>query len=104
MLLDNLFGSTLGIVWLLIFTVAILGLLIWLFIKKDEKCEEKIVEKVVEDKTTVNEEPIVENQNKVYEVVESDDGFFRVIKVGTERTLRKFSTKKEAEDYIKERN
>lgn len=44
-----------------------------------------------------------ENQKEsVYEIVEID-GFFKVRKKGSERTIRKFATLEEAEKYVKEK-
>ncbi len=119
MLLEKLFGSTFGLIWLLIFIVVVFVLIIWLLIKKDNVCvnsdeqvestsnidinEEKEVfaqeNKVVEESKYENKEHV--SPNSEYEIIESEDGFFRVRKVGTERTLRKFATMEEAKAFIK---
>ena len=159
MFLENLFGSTFGIIWLLVFTVAVLALLVWLVVKKDkeiieikvkdeEKVEEVVVapveEKVQEVKVPFKKEYkgflIEENENNKFEVKKEEkvlktfgavedckmfvdvlllreeesksdsayeivevDGFFKVRKKGSERTIRKFETLEEAEDYVREK-
>ena len=46
---------------------------------------------------------LLRNENdSVYEIVEIG-GFFKVRKKGSERTLRKFETEEEAENYVKEK-
>lgn len=147
MFLENLFGSLFGLIWLIVFIVAVLALLVWAFIKKDKEIivverEEEIEEKVEEVKSSLKEEyknfNIEENENNkfevkknekslktfdsvedckmfidvllmrneekesIYEIVEID-GFFKVRKKGSERTIRKFSTLEEAEDYVREK-
>lgn len=114
MLLEILFGSTFGLIWLIVFLVAILALIVWLFIKKEKDLEnsnekeeiinEKEEANVIEKEEIVEvKEEIKENVNNEYEILESDDGFFRVRKIGSERTLRKFATKMEAEDFVEKR-
>ena len=81
--------------------------MVWLFIKNDNavKVEEKIevsdtVESIVEEK----QEEVVEDKeiSEVYEIIEQD-GFFKVRKKGSERTIRKFLTELEAINYVKEK-
>ena len=122
MFIENLFGNVFGIIWLIIFLVAILALIFWVILKKEKEIvlEEKVEEsndEVVEEKEevrTIWPTPVMKKEvseqtkkenvsNNDYEILESDDGFFRVRKVGTERTLRKFSTRVEAENFIEKR-
>lgn len=115
MFLEKLFSNTFGLIWLAIFVVAAFVLIIWMFAKKEnvsEYSEVKEVEPVseqVEEKEIVEtkEEVVIEQKeeavNKDYEILESEDGFFRVRKVGSDRTLRKFSTRIEAENFIEKR-
>ena len=115
MFLERLFGNTFGLIWLIIFVAGVLTLIIWMFAKKEVKVdnesntEENIVEEqnqsIVENDFEENVETKEEKPvfNSEYEIIECEDGFFRVRKVGTERTLRKFSTKIEAENFIEKR-
>lgn len=159
MFLENLFGSTFGIIWLLVFTVAVLALLVWLVVKKDKEIievkvkEEEKLEKVEEVLVEEKEEEvkvhfkkeykgflIEENENNKFEVKKEEknlktfttiddckmfidvlllreeesekeslyeiveiDGFFKVRKRGSDRTIRKFETIEEAEDYVREK-
>ena len=118
MFLEKMFGNTFGMIWLIIFSLAVLSLIIWLLVKKDKiiakinafKTEEKEVVKTFEVKVQddAKEEVIApveeikeekkEEKNSVYEIVEVD-GVFKVRKIGSERTIRKFSTRKEAVEY-----
>ena len=109
MFIEKLFGNTFGMVWLIIFLAAVLALMLWIILKKEK--EEKIVE-INEEVTPVVEEVPVEVKEEVketvsndseYEIIESEDGFFRVRKVGSERTLRKLATRVEAENFIEKR-
>lgn len=79
-----------------------------------ETLAENVVEpeKIVEEKVVMVEEVKVEEGLAVdtvqdvingYEIVKSVDGFYRVRKVGSDRTLRKVSTKIEAENFIEKR-
>ena len=122
MFLEKMFGNTFGMIWLIIFSLAVLSLIIWLLVKKDKiiakinafKTEEKEVVKTFEVKVQddAKEEVIApveeikeekkEEKNSVYEIVEVD-GVFKVRKIGSERTIRKFSTRKEAVEYVKEK-
>jgi len=122
MFLEKLFGNTFGLIWLIVFMAIVLGLIVFLFVKK-EKNEKEIVgdeekvERVVEETSTVEkeekfEETVIDEvkmeENSVattseYEIIESEDGFFRVRKAGTERTLRKFATKEEAVEFVKQK-
>jgi len=43
------------------------------------------------------------NYQDTVKIIESEDGFFRVRKIGNERTLRKFATRIEAENFIEKR-
>lgn len=113
MFLEKMFGNTFGLIWLVIFSLAILALIIWLFVKKDRivktdlvsnNMEEKVEEKTEETAPIVEEvkEPVKEEKKSSYEIVEID-GFFKVRKVGSERTIRKFATNEEALNYVKEK-
>jgi hypothetical protein len=43
MFLEKLFGNTFGLIWLIVFLVVVLGLIVFLFIKKEKDIEnEKI--------------------------------------------------------------
>ncbi len=105
--MERLFSSSLGIVLLIIFLVAVLVLLIWLLFWKDKGVETKNEEETFNEVLIENEdikktdERVNENdEQKGYVIEKSDDGFFRVKKVGSDRTLRKFSTLKEAESFV----
>jgi len=117
MFIEKIFGNTFGMIWLVVFMVAVLGLIVFMFVKKDKvldtedekhlEVKDEPVDEVVENKeesentqesTTESSEVTV---NTEYEIIESEDGFFRVRKVGSERTLRKLATRSEAEEYIK---
>ena len=113
MFFERMFGNIYGYIWLLIFLVAVIALVLWVLLKKENKIKvvneenkEEIVtkEEVVEEtpikETVVIEEKKENNESNEYEIIESEDGFFRVKKVGNERTLRKFSTRIEAENFI----
>ena len=90
--------------------IAILSLIVWMFIKKDKNIsdKEKITanEELVVDKKEAIKEEFVESEkgesasNKEYEIIESEDGFFRVRKFGSERTIRKFISRDEANDFV----
>ena len=108
MLIEKMFGNTFGMIWLIVFLVAIIALIVWLLMRKDRIIEEDSSIENKEDETIkeeiVKEEAVEEKVvNKEYEIIESEDGFFRVRKIGSERTLRKFATSKEAEDFVKEK-
>ena len=117
MFIEKLFGNTFGIVWLVVFALAMLGLIVWMFVKEDKEIEisdektnqvkQEIIknEELVENKKEEVTEDKKDNESFVsqYEIIESEDGFFRVRKIGGDRTLRKLSTKEEAEEYIKTR-
>lgn len=109
MLFERMFGNIYGYIWLLIFLAAVVALILWIVFKKEnnvkivseEKKEEMVVkEAVVIEETSVAEEKKENNESNEYEIIESEDGFFRVKKVGNERTLRKFSTRIEALNFI----
>ena len=120
MFLEKLFGNTFGMIWLIIFSLAVFALIVWLFVKKDKmitkintsKVEEKEVVITTEVKSQnvkkedvvapIKEEKKTEEKTSEYEIVEVD-GLFKVRKVGSERTIRKFITKKEAVEYVKEK-
>ena len=124
MLLDKLFGNTFGMIWLIIFMVAILALFCWLlFFNKDNKEKniidnknEKEIENIKEIEGNSNEEiegnvlveeQEVESKKSIfgnYEIIERKDGFFRVRKNGSDKILRKLSSREEAIQYIKERS
>lgn len=116
MLLEKLFGNTFGLIWLIVVMVASLGLIVFLFSKKEnnniKKEDVKSVEEISINKEVVeqavNEEIVIEEKEEVkvaseYEILESNDGFFRVRKVGSDRTLRKFSAKEEAVEFVKQK-
>ena len=139
MFLEKMFGNVFGIIWLVVFIVAVLSLLIWTFSKK-EKVVKETMEEVKKEliKDTYKDFIIEENDEGKFEILKSDekinkvfdsfedckifidvillrrennssyeiieiDGFFKVRKKGNERTIRKFSTQEEAEDYVKEK-
>lgn len=85
MLLDKLFGNVFGIVWLIIVMICVL-VLIYCTIFKEKKVELK--------KDDISSEYLIE---------ESKDGFFRVRKKDSERTIRKLASKEEAINFIKEK-
>ena len=104
MFFDRLFGNVFGYIWLLILVVGIIALFLWVLLKKEDKTsvleekEEVVVEEVVEDKKNIMVEET--KKDSEYEIIVGEDGFFRVRKVGSERTLRKFATRIEAENFI----
>ena len=139
MFLEKMFGNVFGIIWLVVFIVAVLSLLIWTFAKK-EKVVKETMEEVKKEliKDTYKDFIIEENDEGKFEILKSDekinkvfdsfedckifidvillrrennssyeiieiDGFFKVRKKGNERTIRKFLTQEEAEDYVKEK-
>lgn len=120
MFLEKMFGNTFGMIWLIIFSLAVFALIVWLLVKKDKmitkintsKVEEKEVVITTEVKSQnvkkeevvapIKEEKKTEEKTSEYEIVEVD-GLFKVRKVGSERTIRKFITKKEAVEYVKEK-
>ena len=111
MLLDKIFGSVFGMVWLIVFLVAILALLVWILLKKEKenvlgmKQEAKSSSEIVEEKVVASEvvDNVSQQDNKIYEIIESGDGFFRVKKVDSGKVLRKFGTKEEAQNYVSEK-
>lgn len=115
MFLEKMFGSVYGKIWLIILLVAILALIVFLLFKKGkeeeptiEESEEKNKEESVVEGTT-KPQSIVKEQDEIVDygdfiIVESEDGFFRVRKKDNERTIRRFSTRVEAENYIEKRN
>jgi hypothetical protein len=64
-------------------------------VKSQNVEKEEVVAPIKEEKKT-------EEKTSEYEIVEVD-GLFKVRKVGSERTIRKFITKKEAVEYVKEK-
>ena len=118
MFLDKLFGNAFGVICLVVLMLAILVLLVWLFVKQDKvKIEEisdvrvevegkiDVINENKEETVTVltsekKETVIIESE---YDILEGEDGFFRVKKKGTERTLRKFATEMEAKDFVEKR-
>lgn len=128
MFLEKLFESVYGKIWLIILLVAILALIVYLLIKNEKR---EIVKKEAdeeknfnEDSVNANEESHVETENiekdnredieektddelpdyGEFVIVKGIDGFFRVRKKESERTIRKFATVIEAENYIEKRN
>lgn len=116
MLLEKMFGSVYGKIWLVIVLIAILTLIVYLLLRKEkveeltiEESKEKNKEEIVVEETTETQSVAKEQQNESVDygnfiIVESEDGFFRVRKKDNERTIRKFSTRVEAENYIEKRN
>lgn len=126
MLLEKIFANLYGVISLISLMVILLGIMMWVLLKKDtnnrqdnvlikEEKEETVSvtdttkeETVIETPDVQQEKGIIANVNcdivnTEYEIVESEDGFYRVKKVGNDRTLRKFSTRIEAENYIEKR-
>ncbi len=124
MFLEKLFESIYGKIWLIILLVALLALIVYLLVKNEKNEIRETVEEVNKDseKCEDNKEEVVENntetveeekENKIEEnvpdygefvIIKGDDGFFRVKKKDSERTIRKFATIIEAENYIEKRN
>lgn len=128
MFLEKLFESIYGKIWLLILLIAILALIVYLLVKneKREVVNKKHDEEKNTDEVSINnseeshvENEIVQDENidtieektddvlpdyGEFVVVKGDDGFFRVRKKESERTIRKFATIIEAENYIEKRN
>ena len=81
------------------------------YVDKTEVVELHESEKTIDEEVSMSETVAVSEEKEVvngalnseYEIVESEDGFFRVRKIGGERTLRKFSNRFEAEDFIEKR-
>lgn len=127
MFFEDTFGNIFGIIWLIIFIGGVVTLALWLIFREEkencnevkeeivndsckEKTENKEVEKEEKETTEENkvEEKVVVEEKKVVEEVKyridsGEDGFFRVKKVGDNRTIRKFSTKLEAINYVNEK-
>ena len=110
MFLEKIFGNLFGIIAIIVFVVAIIVLLIFEFLKKNDCEESELVKQVIVTKTkTIDNETVVEKSSDCenvfvdYEIVEIDD-FFKVRKKGSERTIRKFVTKDEALVYVKEKS
>ena len=125
MFLEKLFESIYGKIWLIILLVAMLALIVYLLVKNEKNEVKEIVEKVNNDSNEHedNKEEVVQNdtetiekekEDKVIEenvpdygefvIIKGDDGFFRVKKKDSERTIRKFATIIESENYIEKRN
>lgn len=113
MFLEKMFGNTFGLIWLIVFSLAVLALIVWLFIKTDKVVENKPIVSEEQEKVEVSKEEIAsvveavkedkkEEKLSDYEIVEID-GSFKVRKTGSERTIRKFSTYEEASNYVKEK-
>lgn len=107
MLLNKLFGNTFGIIWLVVFMMAVLILFVWLLIFDKDNGE--VIKEV--NNTNGEEIEVVKETTKIeknifseYEIIESEDGFFRVRKSGSDRILRKLLTREEAEKYVEERS
>lgn len=111
MFLEKMFGSVYGKIWLIILLVSILALIVFLLLKKgkeeetaiDENKEESVVEETIKPQSVVKEQDEIVDYGD-FIIVESEDGFFRVRKKDNERTIRRFSTRVEAENYIEKRN
>lgn len=109
MYLEKIFSNLYGVIWLLVLLVSLLLLILFILLKKDKDVSEEVEKEIiqpeemnaasVENKDSCEEE----NKNREYEIIESDDGFYRVRKIGNDRTIRKFSTRMEAENYIEKR-
>ncbi len=113
MFLEKMFGNTFGLIWLIVFSLAVLALIVWLFIKTDKVVENKPIVSEEQEKVEVSKEETAsvveavkedkkEEKLSDYEIVEID-GSFKVRKVGSERTIRKFPTYEEASNYVKEK-
>ena len=113
MFLEKMFGNTFGLIWLIVFSLAVLALIVWLFIKTDKVVENKPIVSEEQEKVEVSKEEIAsvveavkddkkEEKLSDYKIVEID-GSFKVRKVGSERTIRKFPTYEEASNYVKEK-
>lgn len=114
MFLEKLFCNSFGFALLIVSMTVVLGLIVFLFMKKERgyETENFVEDKILENNTNNNVELVetvvqdVEETAKAlleYEILEGEDGFFRVRKVGVERTLRKLSTREEAEQFIKQK-
>lgn len=117
MFFEDTFGNIFGILWLVIFIGGIVALALWLIFREEKENVNAVKEETVDDA----QEEIVENQVVDEEMIEDkadekriveevryridsgEDGFFRVKKVGDDRTIRKFSTKLEAINYVNEK-
>ena len=133
MFLEKIFGNVFGVIWLIIFLLSIGSLLAFVMLKKKdeqvikeyhkETYKEYSIEENEDGKYDVKKEEtllktfdsiedckvfvdVVELRNyestSIYEIVE-EEGFFKVKKKDTQRTIRKFSDKIDAENYIKEK-
>ena len=134
MILEKMFGNLFGIIWLVVFILAVWCLLIYLlFVKKDkleevtkkdlikEIYKECIIEENFEGKFELknNDGTIIKSFDSLedakifvdvsilrkeddsnYEIIEVDNNF-KVRKKGSERTLRKFATMEEAQNFVK---
>ena len=58
MLIEKLFGNTFGMIWLVVFMVAVFGLIVFMFVKKDKavgeekqnvEVKEEVIEEIVEN-------------------------------------------------------
>lgn len=111
MFLEKLFGNTFGLILLIVFMIVVLGIIIFLFVVKEKDIVvingiDEFVDEI-ENNSKVSElgsnlEENVDNKPE-YEIIESEDGFFRVRKIGGERTLRKLSTREEAEEFVRQK-
>ena len=108
MFLEKIFGNLFGIIAIVIFVFAVFVLLILEFLKKKDYEESELVKQDVVE-TKIVDERVLEKNNVCeavlgdYEIVEVD-GFFKVRKKGSDRTIRKFVTKDEALVYVKEKS
>ena len=134
MFFEKMFGSLFGLIWLVIFIVAVFVLLIREIVRKEKviKIEKELLKEVYKKNIIEeNEEGLFEIKKEdgsivktfstfedckvfidvlllrkeevsSYEIVEAD-GFFKVRKIGSSRTIRKFDTEEEAEMYVKEK-
>ena len=149
MFFERMFGNLFGIIWLIIFVIAVFSCLIWMLLKREKAIieeneivgeekelfkeeykgffieeNEKGMYEVTNDKkeslkvfNSLNDSHVFvdvillrdecereedEAEESVYEIVEID-GFYKVRKKGNERTIRKFASKEEAINYVKEK-
>ena len=68
MFLEKMFGNTFGMIWLIIFSLAVFALIVWLLVKKDKMITKINTSKVEEKEVVITTE--VKSQNvKKEEVV-----------------------------------
>lgn len=93
MFFDKMFGSLFGFVWLVIFVVAVLGLLIWLLLKND-----KVLINNSESEDEVKKDLFKEDYNN-FVIEENEKGLFEV-KNKKNEVLKFFSSLGDAHVFI----